>query len=91
MQLKLKSSKCRSFSFSSGKPTAITFNLVGNAIETIEQDPHKFQGSQITFYGKPEEAYNYILTHIEDKLRGEYKAKMSCRFMLTVHAISSTN
>ena len=92
MQLKINPSKCRSFSLSSGKPTAITFNL-----ETIEQDRHKFLGSQITFYSKPEETYSFISTNLEDKLRridsllirGEYKAKMYKQYALPCAVLCS--
>ncbi len=52
MKLKLKPIKCKSFSLVSGKPTALIFTLDNIDMQTIQSNPHKFLGSQITFSGK---------------------------------------
>ncbi len=105
MKLKLKPVKCKSFSIVSGKSTPISFTLDGIAMDTIEKEPHKFLGSQITS-GKQEETYQHVHKHFLSRLekidalllRGEYKVRIlkdyllpACRFILTVHELTSTN
>ena len=106
MGLKLKPSKCRTFSIVSGKPSPVIFSLNGSPLETIENDPHKFLGHNITFSGKQSETFAFInqyfcerLERIEKLLiRGEYKIEIykkyllpASRFLLTVHELSKTN
>ena len=106
MNLKFKPAKCKSFSIVSGKPNSIQFTLNDVAMDTIEKEPHKFLGSQITFSGKQEHTFKYIHDHFLCRLkridstliRGEYKIRImkdyllpACRFILSVHELSSTN
>ncbi len=106
MGLKLKPSKCRTFSIVSGKPTAVSFALGESLLETIENDPHKFLGHNITFNGKQSETFAYIQNYFSERLeridslliRGEYKIEIykkyllpASRFLLTVHEISKTS
>ena len=72
----------------------------------MENDPHKFLGSHLSFSGKQEDTFDYVKDHLctrlerIDKLlvRGEYKVKIyknyllpSCRFILTVQNVTKTN
>lgn len=106
MGLKLKPSKCRTFSIVSGKPTPVIFSMDKSPLETIEKDPHKFLGHNITFNGKQSETFTYIEQYFSERLeridqilvRGEYKIEIykkyllpASRFLLTVHEISKTN
>ncbi len=96
MKLKLTLIKCKLFLIVSGKPTPVIFTLDNIDMETIQSNPHKFLGSQITFSGKQSEICNHVLTRLERidslQVRGEYKAHIyknyllpGCRFILTVH------
>ncbi len=75
-------------------------------METIQFNPHKFPGSQITFSRKQSEIYSHVSNHILTRLeridsiqvRGEYKARIyknyllpACRFILTVHELANSN
>ncbi len=65
-------------------------------MKTIQSNPHKFLGSQITFLGKQSEIYSYVSNHILTRLeridspqvKGVYKAHIyknyflpACRFV----------
>ena len=52
MGLKLKPSKCRSFSLRSGKPTVVDFNIGENSIPSIAHEEQKFLGKVVFFSGK---------------------------------------
>ncbi len=106
MGLTLKPIKCRSLSLSSGKPNAIVFNLNNIPLDTLDNSPHKFLGSTVTFSGKQSEIFNVVHNHFQTrlesinelKIRNEYKMKMykdyllpASRFILTVHDLSQTN
>ena len=100
MGLKLKPSKCRSLSVCGGTATSVPFYLSDDEISTLDQDPHMFLGSLITFRNKPAEVYDYIheklssgLDRIDKSLiRNEHKLRVyadyllpSLRFHLTVN------
>ena len=106
MGLKLKPSKCKSLSLVSGQPQSINFQMGDDILETLEEQPHKFLGSTITFCNKQSEIYQIVLEHFETRLkridnlliRNEYKIKMyidyllpASKFILTVHNLTSTS
>ena len=106
MNLKLKPSKCRSLSLCGGKPKAVPFYIDGTPLSTLDESPHKFLGSTITFSGKQKDTYKLIMEHFKTKLqyidsllvRNEYKLKMfkdyllpASRFILTVHELTQTS
>jgi hypothetical protein len=106
MGLKLKPSKCRSLSLVAGLPTDIKFTITGNPISTLQDKPHKFLGSQITFTNNQRDILNHIRHHFVIKLdrldnlliRDEHKTAIlrdyllpSSRFILTVHELSKTS
>ncbi len=106
MGLKLKPVKCRSLSLVSGKPTAVSFHLDNTPLDTLDNSPHKFLGSNITFSGKQAETYKCVFDHFKTRLenidcleiRNEYKLKIykdyvipASRFILTVHEVTQTN
>ena len=45
MGMKLKPSKCRSFSISGGQPKAVPFHIGDNEIASIRDDPNNFLGN----------------------------------------------
>ena len=105
MGLKLKPSKCRSLSIVCGKAQAIKFNLDESVIPTLDEEPHKFLGSLITFTNTPLDVYNYLYEKISSGLenidksfiRSEYKLRVytdyfvpSLRFHLTVNDTCSS-
>ncbi len=106
MKLKFKPIKCKLFSIINGKPTPMIFTLDNIDMETIQSNPHKFLGPQITFPGKQSEICNHVSNHILTRLeridslqvRGEYRARIyknyllpPCRFILTVHELTNAN
>ncbi len=68
-------------------------------METIQSNPHKFLGSQITFSGKQSEIYKHVSNHILTRLeridsllvRGEYKARIYTNYLLPAGRFILTN
>ena len=48
MGLRLKPSKCRSFSIRKGKPEILNFKIEGNSVPSISEEEQKFLG-RVTF------------------------------------------
>ena len=105
MGMKIKPTKCRSFSLSSGKPKIIQFNFENNVIPSISEEEQKFLGRVLFFNGKSEECYNLLENVITKKMnnldqtliRDEYKLEIYqmyilpfIRFLLTVHDLPQT-
>ena len=106
MGLKLKPAKCKTLSVVSGKPKSVPFLLDDNEISTLENDTHKFLGSNITFSGKQSDTFDIVKNHFETRLdrinklviRPEYKIQMyskyvvpSSHFILMVHDLTATS
>ena len=96
MEMKLKPSKCRTFSIQSGVPNETKFFLEEVEIPTIFEEDQKF----LFPTGKSSETFNHVKSTLETKLenidklviRNEYKLWIykhyllpSTRFLLTVH------
>ena len=90
MGMKLKPSKCRSLSLSSGSAKSIPFHIDGDEIPTLDKESHKFLGSLITFKNSSADIFNYLYQMIETSLenvassliRNEYKLKIYIRYFL---------
>ena len=106
MGMRLKPSKCRSFSISAGKAVDVPFHIGDSRIPSIRDEEQKFLGKLLFFSGKSEETYKLVhdtlkeaLDRIEASLiRSEYKLWIlknylipSKRFLLTVHTITKTH
>ena len=106
MGLKIKPSKCRSFSLKSGSPSKIYFKIEENVIPSIADEEQKFLGRLLFFSGKSEECFKYLKETITTKLdnldstaiRSEFKLEIykmyilpSIRFLLTVHDLPKTH
>ena len=106
MGMKLKPSKCRSFSIQSGKPSIITFQVGNDNIPSIYHEDQKFLGKLLFFNGKSKDTFDHIKSEIETRLqrleeteiRNEYKLWIykhytlpSIRFLLSVHDITKTD
>ena len=57
MGMKIKASKCRLFSLTSGKPSKIKFNFEGTEIPSIANEEQKFLGRVLFYNGKSEECF----------------------------------
>ena len=105
MGLKLKPSKCRSFSCSAGKPKVKPFHIGNNDVPSIRDEEQKFLGNLLFFSGESEETFNHIkdiftkgMENIEKALvRNEVRLWIyanyflpSKRFLLTVHTLTQT-
>ena len=106
MGMRLKPSKCRHLSITSGKSTDSAFYIGDNRIPSIRDEEQKFLGRVLHFSGKSEETLNLIkdilkaaLENIEASMvRSEYKLWIlkhyllpSKRFLLTVHTLPTTH
>ena len=106
MNLVLEPSKCKSLSICGGSSKVVKFKLSEQVINSIEESPEKFLGSQITFSGKQSDIFEYVYNGINDALvnientsiRNEHKLKVysrylipAIRFKLTVHELTATN
>ena len=65
MGMRLKPSKCRHFSVSSGQPKDIPFHIGHTRIPSIRDEDQKFLGRLLFFSGKSEETFQ----HIKDTLK----------------------
>ena len=103
--MKIKPSKCRSFSLCSGKPSVVNFKFEDYSVPSISEEEQKFLGRVLFFQGKSEECFNLLQENISTKLknldkteiRNEYKLEIyqiyilpSIRFLLTVHDLPFT-
>jgi hypothetical protein len=106
MGMKLKPSKCRSFSISAGQPKDIPFFIGENRVPSIKDEEQKFLGKLLFFSGKSEETFNLLKNTFKEGMdriekcfvRNEYKLWMykeyflpSKRFLLTVHTLTATH
>ena len=106
MGMKLKPSKCRSLSITSGKSSDIPYFIDEYRIPSIRDEEQMFLGKLLFFTGNQEYTYYFIYNTFKDGLdkiqntmiRNEYKLWIyreyflpSKRFLLTVHNITSTN
>ena len=103
--MKIKPTKCRSFTLSSGKPSVVHFKFEENVVPSISEEEQKFLGRVLFFSGKSEECYRLLESIITKKMnnldkteiRNEYKLEIyqmyilpSIRFLLTVHDLPQT-
>ena len=106
MGMKLKPSKCRSFSLLGGSPSVVPFHIGGSPVASIRDEEQKFLGKLLFYKGKSEETFAHIrdafkegIENIENAMvRDEYKLWMyvnyllpSKRFLLTVHTLTATH
>ena len=106
MGMKIKPSKCRSLSISSGTSSIIHFHVGPDNIPSIAEDDQKFLGCLLFFKGKSKEVFEYVRKTIITKcenidsalVRPEYKIQIykkyllpSIRFLLTVHDVTATH
>ena len=68
MGMKIKASKCRSFSLTSGKPSKIKFNFEGSEIPSIADEEQKFLGRILFYQGKSEDCFHLLKESIQTKL-----------------------
>merc|ERR1712004_65208 len=60
MGMKLKPSKCRSFSLLGGSPSVVPFHIGGSPVASIRDEEQKFLGKLLFFKGKSEETFAHI-------------------------------
>jgi hypothetical protein len=104
--MKLKPSKCRSFSISAGQPKDIPFFIGETRVPSIRDEEQKFLGKLLFFSGKSEETFNCLKATFKEGMdriescfvRNEYKLWIykqyflpSKRFLLTVHTLTATH
>ena len=75
MGMKVKPSKCRSFSNSFGKPSNVDFLIEGNIVPSIQEEEQKFLGRVLFYDGNSEECFNLLKNNIEEKLMSLEKHK----------------
>jgi len=106
MCMKIKPSKCRSFSIKSGSPETLHFDIEGYKVPSIAEEEQKFLGRVLFFSGKSSECFDLLESKIREKLenlnksavRNEFKLEIykiyvlpSIRFLLTVHDLPITH
>ena len=104
--MRLKPSKCRTFSIQSGSPSVLDFYVDENRIPSIYEEEQKFLGKVIFFSGKSSETFNLLHNDFKDRLeninntkvRSEYKLWIyqnyfisSVRFLLSIHDVTKTD
>jgi hypothetical protein len=105
MDMKLKPSKCRSFSCSARKPKVEPFHIGDSEVPSIRDEEQKFLGKLLFFSGKSEETFTHIkdiftkgIENIDKALaRNEFKLWIYANyllpskwFLLTVHTLTQT-
>ena len=104
--MKIKPSKCRSFTISRGKPNIVHYDIEGYKVPSISEEDQKFLGRLLFFEGKSQQTFDHLEKSIKEKLenlektsiRSEYKLEIyqmyilpSIRFLLTVHDLPPTH
>ena len=104
--MKLKPSKCRSFTISAGSPKDVPFYIGDHRVPSIKDEEQKFLGKLLFFVGKSEETFTLLRTTLlsgmeridKSFVREEYKLWIykeyflpSKRFLLTVHTLTATH
>ena len=104
--MKLKPSKCRSFSLKSGSPEIVHFDIEGYKIPSIAEEEQKFLGRVLFYSGKSKDCFNLLESVIKEKIenldntavRSEFKLEIyqiyilpSIRFLLTIHDVPKTH
>ena len=89
MGMKLKPSKCRSFSISGGTPTATSFHIGDSEISSIRDEEQKFLGKLLFFKGKPEETFNLVKDIFVKGIEQIGAAMVRKEFKLDIHKLSS--
>ena len=69
MGMKLKPSKCRTFTLKSGKPSPVQFHLDGKNIPTIFVEEQKYLGKLVFPLGKSEETFQHFMSTFKEILR----------------------
>ena len=105
MGMRLKPSKCRSYSVSSGQSKDVPFFIGENRVPSIKDEEQKFLGKLLFFANKSTETFSLIESTLRQSMerieaacvRNEYKLWMfkeyllpSKRFLLTVHTLTAT-
>ena len=103
--MKLKPSKCRSFSIQGGKPGKINFYMGDKIVPSIADEEQKFLGKLLFFTGKAAECYELLKESLKVRLenldltsvRPDFKVETykiyilpSIRFLLSVHNLPVT-
>ena len=106
MGMKLKPSKCRSFSLKGGKPAKEIFSINEHPVPSIADEEQKFLGRVLFYTGKSSECFELLRDNIIERLenlektaiRSEFKLEIyqiyilpSIRFLLTVHDLPMTH
>ena len=106
MGMKVKPSKCRSFSIKKGSPEIVHFDIEGYKVPSIAEEEQKFLGRVLFFSGKSSECFELLESKVKEKLqnlekmavRNEFKLEIykiyvlpSLRFLLTVHDLPITH
>ena len=68
MGMKIKPSKCRSFSIKSGSPEVVDFNIEGKQVPSIANEDQKFSGRLLFFTRKSAECFELLESNIIEKL-----------------------
>ena len=88
--MKIKPSKCRSFTISGGKPSVVHYSVEGYQIPSISEEEQKFLGRVLFFEGKSQQTYELLEKTIKEKLdnleqtaiRPEYKLEVYQMYIL---------
>ena len=99
MGMLMKPKKCHSFSLVSRKPSVVPFTLMDHSnpnnpseivLKSLQDDPHKFLGSHLTFKNSAADHFEFLYDKFETKMknldsasvRGEYKVATYDRYLL---------
>ena len=66
--MKLKPSKCRSFSITSGKASVVPFKIGEHNIPSIKDEDQKFLGKLLFYSGKSDNTFNHLKNTFEESL-----------------------
>ena len=78
--MKLKPSKCRSFSITSGTPNDMNFDIQGTVIPTIFHEEQKFLGKVLFPLGKSKDTFIYLKSELLAKLENIEKSAVRNEF-----------
>ena len=84
MGMKIKPSKCRSFSLSSVRPSVVPFDFEGYNVPSIADEEQKFLGRVLFYSGKAQDCFTLLNDVSKTKLDNLDKTLIGTKFKLEI-------
>ena len=87
MGMKIKPSKCRSFSIRSGKISNVKYFIEDKPVPSTQEEEQKFLGRVLFHDGKSEDCFNLLKETIENKIENLNKTKIREEYKIEIYSM----